>query len=274
MILECLIGARVGDVVPFQQGFQQFRVRCVAVVALAVVFQHQFPVGLFHQGGGDRHLGVFHVVRFHVMVERRQEVIDGRRVLRQADEDVPASGFHVHRFQAVLLHVEVGAHLGAGEQQAAVQFVSPLVVMADQFGDFAFFTGAQARATVAADVVERVHHALGAANDDDRVLADLQGQVVTLGRDLAGHAGDQPFLLEDLLHVDIEQALVAVERLWQREGALALLQHLCGGLACGFQRIAQADFCGDVHRCNPHGPLRGRRKWLIRCAAKRLLRKV
>ncbi|MNL66183.1 hypothetical protein D3C87_1906060 [compost metagenome] len=65
------------------------------------------------------------------MVERRQEVIDGRRVLRQADEDVAAGGLHVHRFEAVLVHVEVGAHFGAGEQQAAVEFVGPLVVVAD-----------------------------------------------------------------------------------------------------------------------------------------------
>ena len=187
------------------------------------------------------------------MVQRRQEVINGRRVLRQADEDVAAGGLHVHRFEAVLLHVEVGAHFGAGEQQATVQLVGPLVVMADQLGDLAFFTGAQPRTAVAADVVERVHHAFGAANHDDRVLADLQGQVVALGRDLAGHAGDQPLFLEDFLHVDIKQPLVRVKRLRQRESALALLQHLRGGLACGFQRIAQADFCGDVHRFDPQG---------------------
>ncbi len=139
-----------------------------------------------------------------------------------------------------MLHVEVGTHLGTGEQQAAVQLVGPLVVVADQFGDFAFVAGAQARTTVAAHVVERMHHALGATDHDDRVLAHLQGQVVALGGDLAGHAGDQPLFLEDLLHVDIKQPLIRVKRLRQRKGALTLLQHLRGGLACGFQRIAQA----------------------------------
>jgi len=88
--------------------------------------------------------------------------------------------------------------------------------------------------------MERMHHSIGTAEHDDRVLAHLQGQVVALGRDLAGHAGDQPLFLEDLLHVDIKQTLIGVERLGQRKGALALLQHLRGGLACGFQRIAQA----------------------------------
>ncbi|MGY2963646.1 hypothetical protein ACVWZP_004595 [Pseudomonas sp. TE36184] len=85
-----------------------------------------------------------------------------------------------------------------------------------------------------------MHHAIGATDHDDRVLAHLQGQEVALGGDLAGHAGDQPFFLEDLLHIDIKQPLIRVERLWQRERAFALLQHLRGGLACGFQRIAQA----------------------------------
>ena len=174
------------------------------------------------------------------MAERRQEVINGRWIFGQADKDVAASSLHVHRLEAVLLHVEIGAHLGAGEQQAAVQLVGPLVVVAHQFGDLALLAGAQARTTVAADVVERMHHAVGTPDHDDWVLAHLQGQVVALGGDFAGHAGDQPLFLEDLLHVDIKQPLIRVERLRQRKSALALLQHLRGGLACGFQRIAQA----------------------------------
>ncbi|MCY1393611.1 hypothetical protein D9M71_85120 [compost metagenome] len=182
------------------------------------------------------------------MVQGRQEIIDGRWVLRQADENVTTGGLHVHGLEAVLLHVEIGAHFGAGEQQAAVQFVGPLVVMADQLGHLALVAGAQTRTTVAAHVVEGMHLAFGTTDDDDRVLADLQSQEVALGRDFARHAGDQPFLLEDLLHVDIEQALVAVERLRQRKGALTVLQHLGGCLACGFQWIAQAQGCGDVHR--------------------------
>ncbi|MNZ62646.1 hypothetical protein D3C78_807740 [compost metagenome] len=253
MVLERLVGARVGDVVPLQEGFQQFRVRTAAVVALAVVFQHQLPVGLFHQGGLHRHLGVLHVVGFHVVGQGGEEVIDGWRVLGQADEDVATGGLHVHRLEPVLLHVEVGAHLGTGEQQAPVQLVGPLVVMADQLGDLALVAGAQAGTAMAADVVEGMHLAFGTAHHQDRVLADLQGDEVALGRDFAGHPGDQPFLLENFFHVDLEQALVAIERLWQREGSLAALQHLGSRLARRFQWIAQTQSCGDVHRVGPHG---------------------
>jgi hypothetical protein len=98
-----------------------------------------------------------------------------------------------------------------------------------------------------------MHHAIGAPDHDDRVVTHLQGQEVTLGRNLAGHACNQPLLLEDFLHVDLKQSFVVIERLRQRIGALAVLQHLGGGLACGFQWIAQAQVCGDVHRCSPHG---------------------
>ncbi|MCY1427089.1 hypothetical protein D9M71_429200 [compost metagenome] len=148
------------------------------------------------------------------------------------------------------------------------------MVVADQLGHFAFVADAQARTAVAADVMEGVHLAFGTTHHQDRVLADLQGDVVAFRRNLAGHAGDQPFFLEDLLHVDLEQTLVGVERLGQRVGALAGLQHLGGGLACRFQWIAQAQGCGDVHRVFL-GAVCGRQKVANRCcgAARLLVRK-
>ncbi|MNF58121.1 hypothetical protein D3C84_396690 [compost metagenome] len=248
VILERLAGTRIGNVVPFQQGIEQLRVRTVAVVALAVVLQDQLPVGLLHQGGLHRHLGVLHVVGLHVMGQGSEEVVNRRRSFGQGDEDVAACGFALHRLEAVVLHIEVGAHLGAGEQEAAVDLVGPLMVRANQLGHLALVAGTQTRTAVAADVVEGMYHTFGAANDNDRVIADLQGQVVALGRDLAGHAGDQPFLVEDFLHVDLEQALVAVKGLRQRKGPLAALQHLGGGLACRFQGITQTQGRSDVHR--------------------------
>src|SRR5690606_14100005 len=129
----------------------------------------------------------------------RKELVDGRRVVRQADEDEAAGGLAVDRLEAVIGQVEAFAHFGAGEQQAAVQFVGPLVVRAHQLGDLALVADAQARATVTADVVEGMDLTFGAADDDDRVVTDLYGDEVALGRNLAGHAGDQPFLVEDLL---------------------------------------------------------------------------
>ncbi|MOA25386.1 hypothetical protein D3C78_1461070 [compost metagenome] len=78
------------------------------------------------------------------MRQGSQEVINRRWVLGQADEDVAAGGLDVYRLEPVLLHVEVSAHLGASKQQAAIELVGPLVVVADQLGDFTFVAGAQA----------------------------------------------------------------------------------------------------------------------------------
>lgn len=140
--------------------------------------------------------------------------------------------------------------------------------MAHQLGHFALVADAQTRTAVAADVVESVHFTFGATHHQDRVVADLQGDVVAFRRNFASHAGDQPFFLEDLLHVDLEQTLVGVERLGQRVGALAGLQHLGGGLACRFQWIAQAQGCGDVHRVFL-GAVCGRQKVANRCCCRK-----
>ena len=265
LVLERLAGARVGDVVPLQQGVEQLRVRTVAVVALAVVLDHQLPVGLLAHGALHRDLGVLHVVRLHVVSQGREELVDGRRIVRQADEDEAAGGLAVHRLEVVVGQLEAFTHLGAGEQQAAVQLVGPLVVGAHQFGDLALVADAQARTAMAADVVEGMDLTFGAADDDDRVVADLHGEEVALGRNLAGHAGDQPLLVEDLLHVDLEQAFVVVEGLRQREAVVALVQHLGGGLADGLQWVAQAQVLGAVHVGSSLAARRAcRKKWLIR----------
>ena len=150
LILERLAGARVGDVIPFQQGVEQFRVRTIAVVALAVVLQHQLPVGLLQHGALHRDLGVLHVVGLHVMGQTGEELVDRRRVVRQGDEDEAAGGLAVHRLEAVRLHVEVGAHLGAGEQQVALEVVSPLMIGTDQIRHLTSVFGAQARSPVTA----------------------------------------------------------------------------------------------------------------------------
>ncbi|WP_414709211.1 hypothetical protein [Pseudomonas viridiflava] len=96
--------------------------------------------------------------------------------------------------------------------------------------------------------MERVDRSIRAAHDQNRILADLQRQVVALGRDFTGHPRNQPFLLENLLHIDFKQSFITVERLRQGIRAFTILQHLGSGLACRFQQVAQAQGCGDVHR--------------------------
>jgi hypothetical protein len=157
----------------------------------------------------------------------------------------------MHRFEAELLHVKVRAHFGARIQQATVELIRPLVIRAHELGDLAFLLGTQPRATVAADVMECVDRTVRGSHHQNRILADLKGQEVAFGRHFTGHARDQPLFLKDFLHVDFKQPLIAVERLGQRVSALACLQHLGSRFARRFQRIAQAQSCGDVHLSSP-----------------------
>ncbi len=80
-------------------------------------------------------------------------------------------------FQTELARIEIIAHL-TGEQQTAIELVGPLVVGAHELGGRSLVAGADARTTVAARVVERPDLSLTIADDYDRVVTDLHGEVV------------------------------------------------------------------------------------------------
>ena len=71
-----------------------------------------------------------------------------------------------------------------------------------------------------------MNNAFIAAHNDDGIVANIQCHEVTLGRDLACHAGKQPLLFEDLLHIKSEQTGIVIKRLRKRKGAPPCLQHL------------------------------------------------
>ena len=71
----------------------------------------------------------------------------------QADEDVAADAFAGDRLQAELGLVEILAHL-AGKQQRAVEIIGPLVIGADELGRTRPCLAADARAAMAAGIVQ------------------------------------------------------------------------------------------------------------------------
>ncbi len=233
--------------------------RAVAVVALAIVLDHQLPVGLLDDARFDGDLDIVHAVGLEVVLEGHQEIVDRRWMLGQADEDEAAGGAHVDRLEAIGAEIEIAAHVAAGEQQPTVELVGPLMVGADQLGELALVLDAQARATVATDIMEGVHLAFGATHHDHRVVADLHGHEVALGGDFAGHGGEQPLLGEDLLHVQCEQSGVVVERLGQREVALPLVEQVGGGLLDGGQGVVEPGRGDRVHAASSYGASPGRR---------------
>lgn len=158
---------------------------------------------------------------------------------------------------------KVGAHITRPEKRA-IQLVGPLVVRTDQLRPPALLGLAQDRAAVPAGVVKCADLTIVAAHDDDGIGADLVHDEFTGLRDLAGRDGKDPFAVPDLLHVDLEDACVAVE---------VLFQGMCGGAAhqqrqhFGFAQHMRTPLSGPQ---NTDGPGHLGKKFERRVGARRL----
>ncbi|MNT67059.1 hypothetical protein D3C72_2051730 [compost metagenome] len=98
------------------------------------------------------------------------------------------------RLEAVVGDVEVRPHV-AGEQQFAIQVENPFVVGANELGDLAAVLGADLGTPMPAGIVERPHLAIAATHHRDRVVPDLQGQVLAGLLQFEGMSGKDPFLV-------------------------------------------------------------------------------
>eukprot|EP01035_Chromulina_nebulosa_P008895 gene8896-biopygen7508 len=105
-----------------------------------------------------------------------------------------------------------------------VELVGPLVIGADQLGGRAAILRADAVAAMAAGVVESADDLILAAHDDNRIITDLGGEVISGARDFAVMADEQPVAIPDLLHVELEIILIDIEGLLEAEAFAAVLQ--------------------------------------------------
>src|SRR5580700_3148810 len=98
-----------------------------AMIALAIVFPDQLPIGLLDDGRLKGDFRLMHFMRQKV----RLEVISNRRKVRrrrrETNPNVARDTRAVHRFQAVLRFIEVTAHV-ARRDQAAIVRVGPLMI--------------------------------------------------------------------------------------------------------------------------------------------------
>ncbi|ENN89027.1 hypothetical protein RHSP_02217 [Rhizobium freirei PRF 81] len=207
----------------FGEGAAELGVIGGAVVALAVVLPDQLPVALLDDGALEGDLGFAHAMRRHIGLDRGTDRGEIRGVLRQADEDIAGDAFAVDLLQRILALVEILGHL-AGKEQRAVELVGPLVVGADELGRGAAFGRADARTAMATAVVEGADNLVAAANDDDRIFADLHREIVAGARYFAVMADEQPVAIVDHFHIELEVILIDVEGLLQAEALAAVLQ--------------------------------------------------
>ena len=114
----------------------------------------------------------------------------------------------------MLAGIEIVAHL-PGEQQAAIELIGPLVVGADELRRCALFGGANARAAMAAGIVESSDLSLAVAYDDDRIVANLNREVVARLGHLAIMADEQPVAIENVLHVETVIIRIGIKGLFK-----------------------------------------------------------
>ena len=95
--------------------------------------------------------------------------------------------------QAELRFVEVIGHAAAGEE-CSVGPVGPLMIRAHQPRRVSRRLGANDRAAMTADVVQRLNCAIVAADDDDGVGVHLEREVVARFGDFARVSGEEPAL--------------------------------------------------------------------------------
>src|SRR3546814_14136205 len=101
--------------------------------------------------------------------------------------------------------------------QSAVEVVAPAVERADQGGAaLALGLDGDARAPVTADVVEGTNDAVGAAQNDRALAAEVEADVAARFRQVALMAGELPMAPEQHFGLEVEQFLV--ERSEERRG--------------------------------------------------------
>ena len=193
------------------------------MIALAIVLPDELPVALLDDGRFEGDLGLAQPVRQEIGLDHGAHRREVGRLVGQADEDVAADAFASDRLQAELALVEAVGHL-ASKQEPAVELVGPLVIGADQLRRRALVGIADAAAAMPAGIVEGVDLALLVADQHDRVVADLDGDVAAGLRQLAIMADEQPVAIPDQLHVELEEIGIGVEGLLERIALPAAVQ--------------------------------------------------
>ena len=117
------------------------------------------------------------IMRSKIALGLPDELGGVRRNGGQANEDHAGDVDAMHRLQPVIIGLEVRPHF-TRPQQLAVQLVGPLVIGTDKFRGRALGGRTNPAATMAAGIVEGPDDAVGTAHNNDRIVTDLQRDIV------------------------------------------------------------------------------------------------
>ena len=189
--------------------------------ALVVVLDDQLPVRAHVVDDAVAEAEILHAPRAEPGGKRAELRLERRGLRIEIDEDVPVPQRGADPVQRVVGLAEVRhfVHVRRADQ-AAVEVVGPGVIRAlDAAGERAVRLGAQLRAAVPADVVERVDGGR-AAGDDDPLAEQLADEEVSRVPDLLGAPGAHPHAREQPLHLAVEARPVDVVARRQRARVL------------------------------------------------------
>ena len=158
-----------------------------AVIALQIVLDGEFPVGIHPIGFPVSDLGMIQIIgaqRLANILKRRQQVAClGVTV----DEHQAHIGHASDRFQSMGSRIKVRHHMGfSGGFQRTVNVVNPTVIGANIGFAVPDDLLADPCATMATDVVHRDDLARFGPRDDDRILANFDELIVTGRWNFAG----------------------------------------------------------------------------------------
>ena len=173
-----------------------------AVQALLVVLDDDLPVGrdLGNGAHADAQVGQTEALEpDELLAVLYDPGLERRGFLGQADEHeaLPHVRRHRPQRQRVLVDVVV-AEVRCGDE-SAVECVRPRVVRAHERALRAVAAlVAQARATMAADVGERVEDAVEVAGDQDALAGDVDHRAIASGQRVGAHRHEPPTVEEPL----------------------------------------------------------------------------
>ena len=156
---------------------------------------------IFHPVGGDlAFIGCHHLG-------------DRRPVAGQTDEDEAVIDLALHRLEAVLRRIETDERVAERDaHEAAAQIVAPGVIAAVQpHRAVAGRAVDQPRGAMPAHIVERAHDAVVAADDDDRLVEEIEGVIVARIGNIVQMTHDLPPRPEHALGLVREEFLVVIE---------------------------------------------------------------
>ena len=186
-----------------------------AVIALLVIFYREFPVCCYIVFLMRGNLEILETEHRHRLRELPLGATQRRRRIRKTHDKQTVDDVDGHSVQSVAGFVEVFGHV-TRRNQLAFDVVHPAVIRTREFLLVAFRLETDQRPAMATHVRKRVDRAIFRANDDRRLVRNLEYFEVPWVRQLRFMPGKNPVFANDLLELELVYRGIRIKPLLQR----------------------------------------------------------